>query len=377
MTEQLNELRPFLRENWEKAAYEKLTPVQEKMIPAALQQQNIICEAPTGSGKTLAYLLPALHHMDEQEKQPQTVIVVSSRELAMQVHEEAQTWTSGSSYTCAPLIGGANVKRQLEKLKKKPAVITGTPGRLLELMEQKKLKMHAVKTLVFDEADQLFSKEHREAAGRIAGAVQRDCRKFIVSATLPKRTVAEAKEWTGEAEVIRITRTAEADGDVEHLVLKGALRDKMKHLQKLSSMGDVYAIVFCNDRYQLEQAAGKLEFKGRKPAVLHGETSKQEREKALRGFRDGESRLLMTTDVASRGMDIEQVTHVIQLDLPNDVNQYVHRSGRTGRAGKSGTMVSLLTESETARMKEIAAILKVRLYEAEIEYGVLKKKRSV
>ncbi|WP_444684320.1 DEAD/DEAH box helicase [Alkalicoccus luteus] len=377
MTEQLNELRPFLQENWEKAAYEKFTPVQEKMIPAALQQQNIICEAPTGSGKTLAYLLPALHHMDAQEKQPQTVIVVSSRELAMQVHEEAQAWTSGSSFTCAPLIGGANVKRQLEKLKKKPAVITGTPGRLLELIQQKKLKMHAVKTLVFDEADQLFSKEHKEAAGRIAGAVQRECRKYIVSATLPKRTVEQAKEWTGKADVIRINRSAKADGNVEHLVLKGALRDKMKHLQKLSSMNDVYAIVFCNDRYQLEQAAGKLEFKGRKPAVLHGETSKQEREKALKGFREGESRLLMTTDVASRGMDIEQVTHVIQLDLPNDVNQYVHRSGRTGRAGRSGTSVSLLTPSETDRMKEIAAVLKISLHEAEIEYGVLKKKRSV
>lgn len=364
-------LPEYLQTAWEKSGFTEFTKVQEDMIPPALQGEDIIAEAPTGSGKTVAYLLPSLKKLEKDIKQAQLVIVVSSRELAMQTLSEVQNWTEGSGFTSAALIGGANVKRQQEKLKKKPAVIVGTPGRLVELVQTKKLKMHQVSTLVFDEADQLFAKEHLKEVDQLLAAVQRDCQKLILSATIPGRIEQLAKERLNNPKTIRIRMDKQQLENMEHVYLVGDRRDKSKLFQKLVAMDDFYGIAFCNDRNELQTYKERLDYKSKKAAVLEGETKKQEREAAMQKFRKKEIPLLLATDVASRGLDLEELTHVVQLDLANDVHQYVHRAGRTARAGSKGTVVSIVTEGEKERLLQIGETLNLQLKEKRLAYGKL------
>ncbi|WP_280770247.1 DEAD/DEAH box helicase [Salipaludibacillus daqingensis] len=364
-------LPPFLQEAWEKSGFTTLTQIQTEMIPKALEGKNIIAEAPTGSGKTLAYLIPALQKIDTNIKQTQIVIVASSRELVMQILDEVQTWSKGSNIMGAALIGGANVKRQQEKLKKKPQVIIATPGRLMELVKSKKLKMHEVKTVVLDEADQLFAKEHINEIDDLMKAVLKDCQRIICSATIPKHVEKQAKQRMDSPQVIRIDMDRDHLERVDHVYLVAERRDKVKLLRKLVNMEGLYGLAFSNDIRELETFAERLEFRGKNVGVLHGTTTKQEREKAINQFRSGEVPLLMATDVASRGLDIDGLTHVIQLDLANDIQQYVHRSGRTGRAGRSGTVVSIVTEGEKERVLQMGEKLGLKMEEKTLSYGKL------
>lgn len=367
----LDTMPQYLQNAWDKSAFPSFTAIQEKMLPPALEGKNIIAEAPTGSGKTVAYLLPALKKLNKDVKQAQVLIVVSSRELAMQVLSEIQVWTEGSEFTSAALIGGANVKRQLDKLKKKPAVLVGTPGRLMELIDMKKLKLHEISTLILDEADQLFAKEHIAEVDRLLTVVQRDTQKIMVSATIPGRVEKLAREKLGKAETIRVQMDKQQLENMEHVYLLGDRRDKTKLFQKLVVIDNFYGIAFCNDRNELQTYAERLEFKSKQLAVLEGDTKKQEREAAMQKFRNREIPLLLATDVASRGLDLENLTHVVQLDLANDVHQYVHRAGRTARAGKSGTVVSIVTKGELERLLQIAEVLGIKLEEKRLSHGQL------
>ncbi|WP_246125544.1 DEAD/DEAH box helicase [Alkalicoccus halolimnae] len=372
MSESIIETLPgFLQEAWKKSGFTAFTPIQKQMLPNALENRNIIAEAPTGSGKTVAYLLPALNKLNKNIKQAQIIVVVSSRELAMQILSEVQAWTEGSGYSSTALIGGANVKRQEEKLKKKPAIIIGTPGRLLEHIESKKLKMHEVSTLILDEADQLFAKEHITGIDKLIKTVKRDCQKLIVSATIPPRIEKQAEERVDNPDIIRIRMDKEMLKNMEHVYLVGERRDKTKLLQKLVQIEGFYGIAFCNDRNELQTYGERLEYKAKKIALLQGETNKQEREAAMQKFRNREIPLLLATDVASRGLDLHDLTHVVQLDLANDVHQYVHRSGRTARAGKKGVVVSIVTEGEKERLLQIGDTLGLTLTQKRLSHGRL------
>ncbi|UTR13718.1 DEAD/DEAH box helicase [Salipaludibacillus sp. LMS25] len=365
-------LPTYLQEAWTKSGFKELTPIQQKMIPVALKDANIVAEAPTGSGKTLAYLLPSLEKIDTSILQAQVVIVASSRELVMQILDNVTNWTAGSGITGAALIGGANVKRQLEKLKKKPQVIVGTPGRLVELVKSKKLKLHEVKTLILDEADQLFAKEHIDEVDTLMKGVMKDCQRIVCSATIPTYVEKQAVERMATApEIIRIALDKDMLQRVAHVYLVAERREKPKLLRKLVNMEGMYGLAFSNDIHELETFAERLAFRGKTVGVLHGTTGKQEREQAIKQFRQGEVPILMATDVASRGLDIDDLTHVIQLDLANDIQQYVHRSGRTGRAGKTGTVVSLVTEGEKERLLQIGAKLGITLEEKSLSGGQL------
>lgn len=361
----------FIHENWQTAGFAKLTPIQEQMFPAAIEGKDIIAEAPTGSGKTLAYLLPALADINPETKQPQVLIVVSSHELAMQVHGEIQHWSKGTKIHSVPLIGGANVKRQEEKLKKKPQFVVGTPGRLTDLIASKKLKVHDLSALIFDEADQLFTKEHREAIESIMRAAKRDCQKIICSATIPEHIEQEAEKVMVNPEIIRIELDRELLENMTHRYLIAERREKPKLLRKLSGMDAFYGIAFTNDTYDADFFADHLKYHKRPFALLHGSADKQEREQAMKRFRAGASPLLISTDVASRGIDVPELTHVVSLDLPNDVYQYKHRSGRTARAGKSGTVVSLVTPGEEERLLQIAKQLGLTLQKSRFLHGGL------
>lgn len=353
MTESIiNSLQPFIQDVWNKSKFEQPSKIQEKAIPLILEGKDVIAESPTGTGKTLAYLLPVIERLDVEKRSPQTVILASSQELVMQIYQEFQKWSEGSTIRGASFTGGANMKRQLEKLKKSPQVIIGTPGRLLELIKQKKLKMHEVKTIVLDEADQLLVAEHIGTIQSIIKSTLSDNRQVLLfSATLSGKVEKLGLEMMKEPEVIKVQKEENNSANVEHIYITSEQRDKIKILEKISRLPNIKALVFVKDIGNLTVLAEKLQYKKIDSSILHSDLNKMERQKALTNFRNDITNLLIATDVAARGLDIKGVSHVVHYDFPKDVEQYIHRSGRTGRFGANGTIISIVTEREERELK--------------------------
>lgn len=348
----LNTLSPFLQENWEKSGFQQPTSIQDTAIPLILDGKDLIAESPTGTGKTLAYLLPLLNKVEPNSQSLQAVVLASSQELVMQVYQEFQKWSEGSAIRGTSIIGGANVKRQLEKLKKRPHVIFATPGRLFELIKQKKVKMHEVKLVVLDEGDQLLIPEHLSTVQNIVKSTMGDRQVVLFSATMKAGTEKLAKEITKEPEILRIEKDELASsGEVEHIYFTAEPRDKIKLLEKIVRLDNIKALAFINDIGEIQVFKEKFNFKELSTGILHSDMKKLERQAELKAFRDGKTKMLIATDVAARGLDIQGVTHVVHVDFPRDIAQYVHRAGRTGRMGANGTVISLVTEREERELK--------------------------
>ncbi|MEH7115422.1 DEAD/DEAH box helicase [Neobacillus niacini] len=356
----LNTLSPFLQEAWEKSGFQQATSIQEAAIPLIIEGKDLIAESPTGTGKTLAYLLPLLNKVEPNSQSLQAVVMASSQELVMQVYQEFQKWSEGSAIRGTSIIGGANVKRQLEKLKKRPHVIFATPGRLYELIKQKKVKMHEVKLVVLDEGDQLLIPEHLNTVQNIVKSTMADRQVVLFSATMKAGTEKLAKEMTKEPEVLRIEKDELASsGDVEHIYFIAEPRDKIKLLEKIVRLDNIKALAFINDIGEIQVFKEKFDFKELSAGILHSDMKKLERQAELKAFRDGKTKMLIATDVAARGLDIQGVTHVVHVDFPKDIAQYVHRAGRTGRMGADGIVISLVTEREERELKLYCNELKV------------------
>jgi superfamily II DNA/RNA helicase len=375
----LKTVKTFLQQAWTKSGFEAPTSVQSQAIPLIIEGRDVIAESPTGTGKTLAYLLPILHKIDIEKKAVQAVILAPSRELVMQINDEITKWSEGSGINGASFIGGANVKRQLEKLKKHPQIVVGTPGRLQELIKMKKLKMHEVKTVVLDEGDQLLAPEHLPIIFEIIKSTLSDRQVILFSATLPSDIQHTAKQLMNAAEVLQVNQSVENTGNVEHIYIVCEQRDKIDVLRRIVKMEQMKALAFVRDINSLTVISEKLKFRDVSLGVLDAAASKQERERALKQLRAGEIPLLLATDVAARGLDIKGLTHVIHFDVPKDSGQYVHRSGRTGRMGASGTVLSIVTERDVRVLNKYARELGLELQQKELYKGqmVNVKKREV
>ncbi|MBT2661869.1 DEAD/DEAH box helicase [Bacillus sp. ISL-45] len=364
------QLQPFLQQAWEKAGFETMTSVQTTAIPLIIEGKDVVGESPTGTGKTLAYLLPVLNKIDPKMQNTQAVILASSQELVMQILSEIQKWGEGSGIKSASLIGGANLKRQIDKLKKSPHIIVGTPGRTNELIKQKKLKMHKVHTVVLDEGDQLLTPEHNETVKSIVKSTLADQRQLLLfSATLPETVEKSIKRLAKDPEIINVKKDETIDAaKVEHIYFLSEQRDKIKVLEKIARLDGTKSLVFIKDIPNLIITAEKLKFKDIHVGQLHSELNKQDRQRYLNKFRDGNSEMLLVTDIAARGLDIKGVTHVVHFDFPREQDQYVHRSGRTGRFGAEGTVISIVNEREERDMKKYCNALNITPVQKEF-YG--------
>jgi superfamily II DNA/RNA helicase len=364
------DLKGFIAEAWTKAGFTKFTDVQQQAIPKMMENQDIIVESPPGTGKTLGYLLPIIQRLNEEVKSPQAVIIAPTRELVMQIHDEAVRFLQGSPFSSASFIGGADLKRQLEKLKKHPQIIIGSPHRLAELIEMKKLKMHEVKTIVLDEADQLITSGGTKEVDRIIQSTLKDRQLVAFSATVPTNTIEQLEKRMKQPDKIRIQASLETKGNTEHLYVVCERREKIDYLRKiLYTEPNVKAIAFINDSFHLEALAAKMKYKKIEAGVLYSQSTQAEREATLKKFRLGKYQLLLATDVAARGLDIEGITHVIHLDIPDQVEPFVHRSGRTGRMGARGTVVSLATPSEEKLLQQYDRKLKLSLQKMVLHKG--------
>ena len=344
-------LNETLQNKW---SFESEMKIQQEMIPAMLNGKDIVAESPTGSGKTLAYVLPILNKVDGSKKQTQALIVAPSQELAMQIVEVIREWTVGTNITVQQLIGGANSARQIEKLKKKPTIVVGTPGRLNELARGGKLKLKDVETIVLDECDQLLSREYRVVVKSFIDSAAWGRQIVVVSATITEEIELVAERLMHEPVRIKIKPEDMVKfGKVIHSFVKVEERDKTDFLRRLSNIEGLRGLAFVNNIDQVLMKETKLKYRDAPIVTLHSDMKKEERKKALDAFRKGEARILIATDIAARGLDITGVTHVVHVDVPRSVEQYTHRSGRTGRAGADGEVITLLSYRDEKDFKKL------------------------
>ncbi len=343
-------LNETLQKKW---PFDSEMKIQQEMIPAMLEGKDIVAESPTGSGKTLAYVLPILNKVDGSKKQTQALIVAPSQELAMQIVEVIREWTAGTDITVQQLIGGANSARQIEKLKKKPTIVVGTPGRLNELARSGKLKLKEIETIVLDECDQLLSREYRVVVKSFIDGSAWGRQVVVVSATITEEIELVAERMMFDPVRFKIKPEEMVKvGEVVHSFVKVEERDKTDMLRRLANQEGMHGLAFVNNIDQVLMKETKLKYKETPIVTLHSDMKKEERKKALDAFRKGEARILIATDIAARGLDIAGLTHVIHVDVPRTIEQYLHRSGRTGRAGADGEVLTLLSYKDEKTYKK-------------------------
>lgn len=353
------------------------TPVQVEAIPLILEGRDALVESPTGTGKTFAYLLPLLTKVNMDKKDVQAIVLAPTHELVMQIAREAERLLPGSDTAVVPIIGGVDVKRQVERLKKKPVLVVATPGRLLELIDQRKMKVHEVKTVVVDEADRMLDAGFGKPVTEVMKRTLRDTQRLLFSATLPAGVVAASEVFTRDAAVIRAAAPEGAQG-VAHMYLITDPRKKVDTLRRLLRLVDVRSsIVFVNQIEKVDEIVSKLNYHHLPSRLLHRDATKEERARTLQQFRDGVFPVLITTDVSARGIDIPEVECIVHYDPASDADTYVHRSGRTGRMGRAGLVFSIVSTQERFIMEKFSKQTGVPIAEKFMSHGALEDPRPV
>ncbi|WP_068500505.1 DEAD/DEAH box helicase [Paenibacillus kribbensis] len=346
------------------------SPVQAQAIPEIMKGRHVLARSQTGTGKTLAYLLPLLQAIDPQKKATQKMILAPSQELAMQIVREGQRYGEHRGIRVLGLIGGAAIKRQIEKLKDHPQLVVGTPGRVRELIAAKKLKMHNITTIVIDEVDQMFQLGGAGDVKNILGTAQRDRQLVFLSATLNDEIQALAKREMNDYVEIGIDPDQKTASGLEHYYFVTEERDKVDMLRRLvRHFNPRKALVFVNTTNAIGEIEAKLNHMGLTTASLYGDADKVTRSNVLARFREDKLKVLIASDVAARGLDIEGLEMVIHFDPATDSQAYVHRAGRTGRMGRKGLVVSVVTERETFIMRKFSRELDINITERALHGG--------
>lgn len=352
------------------------TEIQEKAIPWALANKDVIGQSQTGSGKTLAYLLPLFARIDSSKREMQAIVLAPTHELAMQIDKTAKLLSekSGIPVTSVAIIGEVNVKKQVEKLREKPHIIVGSAGRILELIKMKKISAHTVKTIVLDEGDKLLNEKNITVVKAVIKTTLRDRQLMMFSATVTEKALGTARELMKEPEVIKVKEENLVNPDIEHIYLQCEQRDKIEVLRKLiASTNPAKGIIFINKSDDIQIMTAKLQFHNINAQSIFGTASKEDRKNAMEGFRSGKYKLLVASDLAARGLDIAGVSHIFNLDLPEDHKEYLHRAGRTGRQGIAGTCISIVTEKEVAVLRKMEREFNIEISPAKIYKGVISK----
>lgn len=369
------ELPEYQKQALEKAGITAPSPIQEAAIPLILEGKDVVGKSRTGTGKTLAYLLPQLAKIEADKRALQVLILAPTRELTMQIEGAIKQYTAGSEIRALALVGGGNIDRQIDKLKEKPHIVVGTPGRIKEILGRKKMKVHEVKSITIDEVDQMLELGSLKDVGEIVKSTMRDRQLLFFSATVSDEAKKIAKDWMRDPVYLE-TEAGSMIGKIEHVYFSTGKQDKPDTLRRLVRAYNVNrAMVFVNENKGLMWLVSEMRKLGLTAEGLSGEAAKIQREQAMNGFRDGKFQLLITTDVGARGLDVEGVTHVFHYDPAIDPEHYVHRAGRTGRGTQSGVSVSILTPDEKFLVKKFEKALGLHIFSKGLEQGKIVTRR--
>ena len=345
-----------LRKAVEELGFEVPMPIQERVIPRLLgDAHDIVALAQTGTGKTAAFGLPVLQRVKPDDKTPQALILAPTRELCLQIGSDLADFSKYiPGVKVLPVYGGSSIESQIRALRYGVQVIVATPGRLIDLIKRGVVKLDNVHTVVLDEADEMLNMGSLDSIEEILSYVPEDRKMLLFSATMPADILKIAKNYMKDYEEIVVGSRNEGAENVRHIYYMVNARDKYLALKRIADNSpNIYAIIFCRTRRDTQEVADNLIRDGYNAEALHGDLSQQQRDIVMKKFRDRVVSLLVATDVAARGLDVDNLTHVINYGLPDDTAVYTHRSGRTGRAGKSGVSIAIIHSREKGKLREI------------------------
>ncbi|OXM16903.1 DEAD/DEAH box helicase [Paenibacillus herberti] len=342
--------------------FEESTPIQDKSIPIAMNGSDLIGQAQTGTGKTAAFGIPLINKIPSSEERIVALIMTPTRELAIQVAEEIGKLARFKGIRSLPIYGGQEIGRQIRALKKRPQIIIGTPGRLLDHINRKTIKLDDVQHVVLDEADEMLDMGFMEDITSILSLVPAERQTMLFSATMPPNIQRLAQQFLRNPEHVSVIPKQVSAPTIDQSYIEVHERQKFDALSRLLDMESPdLAIIFGRTKRRVDELSEALQKRGYSADGLHGDLSQNQRDNVMRKFRDGSIDVLVATDVAARGLDVSGVTHVINFDLPQDPESYVHRIGRTGRAGKEGTAWSFVTPRETDHLHFIEKVTRQRI----------------
>ncbi len=351
------------------------TSIQSSSILPALEGKDIIGEAFTGSGKTLAYLLPLFHKVDTSKREMQGLILAPTHELAKQIEDQIKLLAENSSFpiTSLSIIGDVNINNQIKKLKEiKPHIIVGSTGRILDLIRKKKITAHTIKTIIIDEGDNLLDPKRSNVTKDIVKSTMRDRQLMLFSASIKPETLETAKSLMKEPIIIKSEDKPLINPNIEHMFILCERRDKFETLRKvLVAAKPEKAIIFVNNNEDIELTTAKLNYHSKDCFAMTGKISKEDRKLAIESFRAGKIKILVSSDVTARGLDVADITHVFHLDLPLKLNEYLHRSGRTARGNAHGTSICILTVQQLNIIKKYEREFSIKFEEKKVFGGVL------
>ena len=365
-----------LNKNIQKAikdlGFVELTPIQKEAIPYLINgDEDLIALAQTGTGKTAAFGLPIIEKIEIKRKLPQTIILCPTRELCLQITKDMDSYAKYiKGIKITPVYGGANIQTQIRALNSGSQIIVGTPGRVIDLIKRKKLKLNDIESVVLDEADEMLNMGFKDDLDIILAETPEEKQTLLFSATMPKEVMRITKDYMFSPKTIEVASRNEGAKDVEHHYYMVNARDRYQALRRICDVNtDIYGIVFCRTRRETKDVADKLMQDGYNADALHGELSQSQRDHVMKRFRKKSIQILVATDVAARGIDINELTHVINYNLPDDNEIYIHRSGRTGRAGNKGISIIIAHSRERRKIQSIEKMLKKELILKKVPSG--------
>lgn len=347
----------------EDMGFEETSPIQTQAIPAVCEGIDVVGQAQTGTGKTAAYTIPMLMKIDPQIKKPQAIVLCPTRELAVQVAEEIRKLAKYmSDIKVLPVYGGQEIVRQIKSLKTGVQIIVGTPGRVMDHMRKKTVKFDNINMVILDEADEMLDMGFREDMETILTETPEDRQTVMFSATMPKAIMDIARNFQKDARIIKVVRKELTVSNIEQFYYEVRPKNKTEVLCRLI---DIYnprlSVVFCNTKRQVDELISELKGRGYFADGIHGDMKQQQRDRVMDDFRSGKVDILIATDVAARGIDVDDVDMVFNYDIPQDEEYYVHRIGRTGRAGRSGMALSFISGKEVYKLKDIERYCKTKI----------------
>ncbi len=356
----------------ENLGYKKPTPIQAEAIPHLLNtEEDLMALAQTGTGKTAAFGLPSLQKLDTRAKVPQILILSPTRELALQITEDMKQFSKYmDNVKIVPVYGGASIEKQKNALKNGAQVVVATPGRARDLLERGILKVDNIQILVLDEADEMLTMGFQEELNAILEQTPKEKQTLLFSATMSKDIEKVARKYMRNPVKIAVATENQGAETVEHIYYTVPSRKRYEALKRIADLHpDIYGIVFCRTRRETKEVAAQLMNDGYNADALHGDLSQAQRDEVMRKFRKKHIQLLVATDVAARGIDVDNLTHIINYNLPDQTEYYTHRSGRTGRAGRTGTSIALIHPGEKNRIKEIERTSKIKFRRKKLPSG--------
>ena len=335
--------------------FETPTPIQQEAIPHLLKEESdFVGLAQTGTGKTAAFGLPLVSKVEEGRKKPQGLVICPTRELCLQISKDIQNYSKNVNVNTVAVYGGTDIKRQIQDIKKGAQIIVATPGRLVDLTNRRAIDLNQIDWVVLDEADEMLNMGFKEDIDHILDHTPLERNVWLFSATMPKEVASIAKNYMEQPLEVSIGHKNQTNENIEHIYFTVSDRDRYSAVKRLIDFNpNIYGLIFCRTRRETAAVAEKLGKEGYSAEPLHGDLSQAQRDNVMRRFRTKAIQILVATDVAARGIDVDDITHVINYNLPDEIENYTHRSGRTARAGKHGESLVLVTPRESYKIKQI------------------------